>query len=88
MTSVRHVWKEIRQGLDRERQAKDSFKHAIQSDVINPLSTFRVSYMFVFSLYLLTNFIRIPMNVLVGVLKKILNHLHQIITIIVKLFRS
>lgn len=48
MTSVRHVWKEIRQGLDRERQAKDSFKHAIQSDVINPLSTFRVSYMFVF----------------------------------------
>ena len=42
MTSLRHVWKEVREGLDRERQARDSFKHAIEADVIEPLTVFKV----------------------------------------------
>ncbi|TIB74407.1 hypothetical protein E3Q22_04188 [Wallemia mellicola] len=41
MTSLRHVWKEVREGLDRERQARDSFKHAIEADVIEPLTVFK-----------------------------------------------
>ncbi|TIB36020.1 hypothetical protein E3P86_02584 [Wallemia ichthyophaga] len=41
MTSLRHVWSEVRDGLDRERQVRDNFRQALEDDVVDPLTVFK-----------------------------------------------
>lgn len=50
MTSLRHVWSEVRDGLDRERQVRDNFRQALEDDVVDPLTVFKVRFQIAFIL--------------------------------------